>query len=118
MSNPRPCHEQAALSQQDLDLLDALPDGAHEIDFTALYCELQVGHPGPHLALGQAYGSRERWLQWLAAQRRDWLDIEDSEHCDAEGPPVFEDIPDDPELCLLPAAHSGGHSFEIARAQA
>ena len=114
MERLQACPEQEGLSQSELDLLDELPDGANEINFTMLSCELQAGHPGPHLALGQIYGGRARWFQWVPGERHDWLDIADDAHCDAAGPPVSDDIPDDPELCLLPAAHPGGHSFEIA----
>lgn len=108
-----PCPERMALSQPELDLLEALPDGAHEIN-AELACEFQSRHPGAHHALGQAYGSpeRERWLRWTADGHRDWLDILESDHCDAEGPPLYEDM-DEPELCLLPTSHPGSHSFEI-----
>jgi hypothetical protein len=109
----RPCPEQTVLDQQEHDLLESLPGGQHEIN-AELSCEFQAGHPGPHHALGQAYGSpeQERWLQWSADGNRDWLDIAESDHGDADGPPLYEDI-DENEVCLLPTSHPGGHSFEI-----
>ena len=112
------CRVQEALSRQELDLLDALPGAANMVNFTMLPCELQADHSGPHLALGQMYGGRARWLQWVPGWRHDWLDIADAEHCAAEGPLVSDGIPDDRELCLFPALHPGRHSFEIARADA
>jgi hypothetical protein len=115
MDTLRACYEQAVLSQEELDLLDTLPGAANEINFTVLSCELQTDHPGLHLALGQIYGGRARWLQWVSDRRHEWLDIADDEHCAAEGPPVSDGIPDDRELCLFPALHPGRHSFEISR---
>jgi hypothetical protein len=117
MDGLQPCPKQEALTHQELSVLDALPEAANEINSAVLSCELQQSHSGPHLALGQRYGARARWLQWVPGERRDWLDIADNEHCDAERPLPSDDIPDDYELCLLPAAHPGGHSFEIARVQ-
>ena len=110
MDCPQPCRATAALSQQELDALDKLPQGANEINFTTLSCELEAGHAGPHLALGQNYGARARWLQWA----HDWLDIAHEDHCEADRP-LFGDIPGDRDMCLLPVGHSGAHSFEIAR---
>ena len=109
---PQRCREQEDLSPQELHVLEMLPAAANEIDFTVLSCELEAGHAGPHLALGQMYGARERWLQWVRGERHEWLGIAGDEHCDAKGPPV-SDIPGDVELCLLPAAHPGRHSFEL-----
>jgi hypothetical protein len=113
--NPlKACAVQEPVSRRELDILGALPDAAHQVNFTVLSCELETGHAGAHLALGQAYGPRERWLQWKSNGQHDWLDIADDEHCIAEGAPVFEDGPEDPQLCLFPDDHPGGHSFEIA----
>ena len=107
-----PCDRQAVLSQPELDIIDALPDGAHETG-RELSCELEAGHPGPHLALAQAYGDpeRSRWLQW-EDKGRGWLDIEDTAHCDAEGPSM-EGIGGENAMCLLPGTHPGRHSFEF-----
>jgi hypothetical protein len=110
------CGEQATVSQQELDLLDTLPDNEIAIDFSMLGCELQGGHSGPHLALGQIYGGplgRARWLRWIPGASRDWLDVANAEHCAAEGAPNFDEIPDDRESCVFPAQHPGGHSFEV-----
>jgi hypothetical protein len=109
------CRKQESLSQQERYLLEALPGAANEITFTILGCDLEAGHSGPHLAVGQLYGDRARWLQWVPGERREWLDIAGDEHCDVKGPPV-SDIPGDVEWCLLPAAHPGRHSFEIRQA--
>lgn len=111
MENTGPCDGQAVLSQLELDVIDALPDGAHDTA-RELSCELEAGHPGPHVALAQAYGTpeRARWLQW-DDNDRNWLDIEDSAHCLAEGPPL-ESIGEN-AMCLLPATHPGRHTFEF-----
>jgi hypothetical protein len=110
------CPEQEHLSQRERLVLNTLPSAANEINFMVLSCELEAGHSGPHLAVGQMYGDRARWLRWVPGERREWLDMAGNEHCDVKGPPA-SDIPNDWELCLLPAAHPGRHSFEIGRAQ-
>ena len=111
MNDTGACARQAVLSQPELDIINALPDSAHE---TAgeLWCELEPAHPGPHLALAQAYGNpeRSRWLQW-DDNGRSWLDIEDSAHCNAEGP-LIKSI-NEPAMCLLPGTHLGRHTFEF-----
>jgi hypothetical protein len=78
MEDTGPCDRQSVFSQPELDTIEALPDGAHEIA-RELSSELEAGHPGPHLAIAQAYGDPERvrWLRW-DDKDRDWLDIEDS----------------------------------------
>lgn len=123
MEGRQACREQERLSHQERHVLDTLPDAANEIDFTVLSCLLEAGHVGPHLALGQIHlavgrvrGARVRWLQWVPGERREWLDLEDHQHCDVKGPPA-SDIPDDRPLCLLPAGHPGGHSFETRQAR-
>lgn len=111
MEDTGPCDRQSVLSQPELDTIEVLPDGAHEIA-RELSCELEAGHPGPHLALAQAYGDpeRARWLRW-DDKDRDWLDIADSAHCFAEGS-ALEGIGEN-AMCLLPGAHEGRHTFEF-----
>jgi hypothetical protein len=111
------CWEQEGLNLQELYVLNTLPGAANQIGSTVLSCELGAGHCGPHLAVGQMYGARARWLQWVPGERHEWLDIAENEYCDAKGLAI-SDIPDDVELCLLPAAHPGRHSFEIRQAHA
>lgn len=112
MGNTGACPARVVLSQAEFDVVDALPDGAHQVE-RELSCEIEAGHPGPHTALAQAYGQpeRERWLQWDDSGTRTWADIGDSEHCQAEGPPIKRMI--DNELCVLPEDHWGRHSFEF-----
>jgi hypothetical protein len=47
------CATPVVLNEDESAHLAQVPDGAHELADT-LQCELQVTHPGPHLALGQA----------------------------------------------------------------
>jgi len=112
MEDTGPCDRQTVLSQPELAIIDALPDGAHETA-RKLSCELEARHPGPHLALAQAYGhpERARWLQW-DDNGRGWLDIADNAHCQAEGAPM-ESIGGENAICLLPGKHAGRHSFEL-----
>jgi hypothetical protein len=106
-----PCNVETDLTRPELEIIEALPDGAHETS-ASLGCELEAGHPGPHLSLAQAYGApeRARWLQWDDGSRN-WLDIEDDAHCYAEGPPLKS--LDENAMCLLPGTHPGRHTFEF-----
>jgi hypothetical protein len=113
MDNARTCGQEPGLTSEEVEALTALPDRGHE--FQEFPCGLQAGHAGPHLALGQIYGSpdRERWLRWTAAGTREWFDIGDSEHCPAEGRPLFEKGIAEDWVCWLPDVHPGKHSFEM-----
>ena len=115
MNDLKPCAGTSDLSQQEATMLDGLPNAAHDIDVTALTCELQAGHVGPHLALGQSYGPQDelnRWLRWAGEGQRDWVDIGEDDMCAADGPPL-PDVPGELDMCLLPAAHPGAHSFDL-----
>lgn len=84
MKDTGECGAQAVLSQAELSVIEALPGGAHEVA-RELSCGLETEHPGPHLALAQAYGKpeRSRWLKW-DGNSRNWMDVDDGEHCLAE----------------------------------
>ncbi|GAA2812791.1 hypothetical protein [Nonomuraea dietziae] len=77
--------------------------GAHERKL-AYECELQPGHPGPHLSLAQSFADRDTWLRWVDRGVRKLVDLPP---CLAEDGPV-----DDPERCLLFDGHPGKHSFD------
>lgn len=105
------CAEPLKLSRSEITTLQARPGPVHEIE-PVVECELQAGHPGPHVALGQAYAAEpELWLRWLPGDCRTMFEKTDSEYCDAEGPDP--DNRDDLEGCLLPAGHPGAHSFRL-----
>jgi hypothetical protein len=104
------CAELLTLGEAEIRVLEARPDPAHEIE-PVVPCELQDGHPGPHLALGQAYGAiTELWLRWLAGQPLEFLEVAETGYCPAEGPPDPED-PGELLDCRLPGGHPGSHSF-------
>jgi hypothetical protein len=96
------CRELIILTDAEIAHLVALPDAAHMVE-EDLQCELQAGHAGPHLALGQAYGHNELWLRWLPPNQRDLVPLQEEGSCPEE----------DDQLCELPAGHVGAHSFEM-----
>jgi hypothetical protein len=100
------CLAEVALSHAELVYLNALPEPAHEVE-GAMACELQAGHQGPHVVLGQTSGrGRDWWLRWLPETRELTL----LTPCTA----VSIDHPHrDRRHCLLPLDHEGGHSFEL-----
>lgn len=94
----------AELSAEEVRHLEQLPDAAHKVE-TPLDCELEAGHPGPHVSLAQADdrgtdGLTNWWLRW-SDHSREWA--HDST-CDSENG-------DASELCLLPDSHEGVHSW-------
>jgi hypothetical protein len=52
MEDAGPCSAQPVLSRAELDIIDALPDRAHENTREA-FCELEAGQPGLHLAVAR-----------------------------------------------------------------
>ncbi|MGV9226378.1 hypothetical protein ACWDPF_27340 [Streptomyces albogriseolus] len=95
--------EGVKLTQDEVDRLTQLPDGAHMVE-DHLLCELEDGHVGPHWALAQSEdrdGETHRywWLRW-SADEREWAH-------DTACPAEDEEL----ELCMLPEGHVGGHSF-------
>jgi hypothetical protein len=98
MSTVPVCRELIILTHAEIARLEALPDAANMVE-EDLRCELQAGHEGPHLALGQAYRHNELWLRWL-------VPLQEEENCPAEDSEKVR-------LCELPAGHVGAHSFEM-----
>jgi hypothetical protein len=98
MSTVPVCRELIILTHAEIARLEALPDAANMVE-EDLRCELQAGHEGPHLALGQAYGHNELWLRWV-------VPLQEEENCPAEDSEKVR-------LCELPAGHVGAHSFEM-----
>lgn len=95
------CGDEIVLTDDELTELAAIPDPANELE-THLACELEAGHPGPHLTQGQASGDLEWWLRWEAGRR----ELVVLEPCPAEC--------EDGTVCTLPLDHPSGHSFELA----
>jgi hypothetical protein len=65
------------------------------------WCELEIDHPGPHLALGQTDGrDRDWWVSWTTEITR--------------MKPCQSIERGDDTRCRLPLGHAGGHSFALA----
>ena len=109
------CAESLTVSDDHVRTLEARLDPAHEIE-PVVWCELQQGHPGPHLALGQAYEDAiELWLRWQSGLSAEIFEVGEPGYCTAEGP--------DPEEsgevveCQMPTGHPGAHSFQLQPGQ-
>ncbi|MFB9631625.1 hypothetical protein [Nonomuraea helvata] len=66
-------------------------------------CELEPGHPGPHMSLAQSYGEHDTWIRWADGAR----ELVDLALC-----PSSVILADDPEPCLLFDGHPGNHSYD------
>lgn len=84
----------------------ASPYGANvRDDFT--WCDLHVGHDGEwHYAHARLAGADDWWLRWRPGAR----ELVILAGCTARD---TENIPSDPEPCLLHADHVGRHTFEF-----
>ncbi|QIB49555.1 hypothetical protein [Streptomyces aureoverticillatus] len=107
------CDAQTTLTFVEQTILKQLPDPAHEI-VEDPRCELQDGHPGPHMALGQESELKAWWVVW--APEGQPLRVRGTETKRRLYP--FDDCtmtaPQDPdEDCQLVASHPGAHSFAM-----
>lgn len=85
------CEEPHEVPEEVAERVAATPGGAYEVPDEVL-CGLELGHPGEHMSLLQAWGEREEWLVWSE-------------------PAVLPSAPCRPDglTCLLPAGHPGRH---------
>ncbi|MCM3886653.1 hypothetical protein [Frankia sp. R82] len=95
------CGDVLVLTEAELAELAAIPDPDTELE-SELPCELEAGHPGPHLAQAQASRDLEWWMLWQHARR----DLMILEPCPAE-------TTDGDTVCNLPIDHPGRHSFDL-----
>jgi hypothetical protein len=90
------------LAPAEIAHLEQLPDAAHQVE-PEVECLLGVGHAGPHVSLGQTQDGGADivnwWLRWSDDGGREWTH---EAHCPAES---------GDDVCLLPAAHEGGHRW-------
>jgi hypothetical protein len=85
--------------------LSALPDPVEPVT-PHLVCELAAGHEDDHAALVVASHGGDRW--WWVRWGRQRHVVAHIDPC-----PVTEPEALDSEFCLLPAGHSGSHSFDV-----
>lgn len=102
------CSAEVVFTGRDLDTLLAVEGPAHELELYR-HCELESRHGGPHAVLAQQCNGGDWWLLWSWAGR----DLGIRAPCDAED---AIHNPNEPNPCLLPARHSGVHSFELGPA--
>ncbi|GAA2377311.1 hypothetical protein [Nonomuraea africana] len=97
------CAELIVFTDDELARLDALPDPAHELE-PAAACELEAGHEGPHLALGQTSGFDDEWWIRFRGDVREFVTPK----------PCLAETPDESWRCGLPQDHPGVHTFELS----
>ena len=98
------CCTDTVLTPAEFVALAKLPNGHNEL-IAEVECELESGHAGAHMALGQAYGSRSRqeaWLIWDENGRQ----LRDLPPC-----PILHQMSG--KVCLLPFRHAGQHNFTL-----
>jgi hypothetical protein len=76
-----------------------------------VFCEVQRGHDGPHLAQIQAFGDNEAWAQWATGSPAAVRYFSDETLCEARGRAV--DDGEEDVLCALPGGHHGQHTFSL-----
>jgi hypothetical protein len=57
------CMARINLDDDERQWLNSMPNGADQIG-AWMPCGLDIAHPGPHVALGQAAGDDEYWVRW------------------------------------------------------
>lgn len=95
--------EATMLTSAEMSLLEDLPDAANEVP-PELECDLEDGHEGAHVALGQSQDHSHEdqtlwWLRWTDEGGRAWTH---EPMCPAER---------DDDVCLLAVEHAGGHHW-------
>ena len=91
------CRVGIRLSDHELKWLDSLPFPAHVIK-PAGQCALELGHVGPHFALGQENPEGEHWVRWVENESRIVL----LKPCPSQGAA---------RSCLLFSGHDGRHDY-------
>lgn len=90
-----------------LAFLQALPQGAHEVDARPRWCELEPEHDGQHYSAGQHSGEDEWWVHWPDGATRP-TGMSHLTGCAAVSVP---DADGEDEPCTLFAGHPGHHNF-------
>ena len=102
-TEPAPwCCVEIELTPEEVAFLDAIPNGANLVE-PVRPCEIQEGHAGPHMTLGQAESYDEWWLLWDDSGVRE---IKVLPHCEVEDPVSTHQ-------CVLPLDHPGRCGFAL-----
>jgi hypothetical protein len=100
------CPARVELGDVQVAWLNERPSGANVAE-PRHYCDLEVGHDGPHADLGQPGTETEWWVYWT---------LSTSEIREVNGCPTVRPEPDqrgEQVLCLLFEDHPGRHSYEL-----
>ncbi|MEU9886793.1 hypothetical protein [Sphaerisporangium sp. NPDC051011] len=97
------CCVPVELTAEEVAFLDGLPDGAHTVE-SVRPCEIQEGHEGVHMSLGQAAKDDvEWWILWDDAGGREIGVL----------PPCEIEDPESEHQCVLPLGHPGRCGFAL-----
>jgi hypothetical protein len=99
------CLARIHLGDEEVAWLSTRPLRAHQVD-RKLRCELEMGHPGAHAAMGQQGDGVAWWVQWNMSAS----EVVETAMCPAESDEA--DNFDEHDPCLLYEGHPGRHSFE------
>lgn len=103
---PDTCLGRIWLGRGQVTWLADRPCAAHQVP-RQMCCELELGHDGPHAALGQQCEEGDWWIRWTLAAS----EVVEAGHCPAQGD--TRDALGDTDVCLLFNRHPGRHSFEL-----
>ncbi|MEU1518303.1 hypothetical protein ABZ490_40200 [Streptomyces sp. NPDC005811] len=101
------CQGQVELEDGDVRRLEELPEAAHAVS-NPFACELEPGHTGGHVTLGQSqdFDSETQTLWWITWSVAGY-EITEGPACDAVADPDDEDF----AICHAIAGHPGAHSW-------
>jgi hypothetical protein len=104
------CRKELHLTEPEHQQLRSLPDPLHALE-QQVYCELEAGHAGPHMALAQSHGfgadETDWWFLWSPVQRQ----LRSVDKCLHQSADVA--IDEEHGLCGLPTGHPSRHGFEL-----
>ncbi|MFJ7416612.1 hypothetical protein ACIQWZ_38310 [Streptomyces sp. NPDC098077] len=116
MSEPLPlCDARTDFKPIETLFLHQLPEPSHEL-VESSRCELQREHAGVHISLAQASGLDSWWLVWAPGNAQltaRGQNMDRRLHKMDDCPATQDGDPDGGDECLLPARHTGAHSFEM-----
>ncbi|MFE9240507.1 hypothetical protein [Streptomyces sp. NPDC007007] len=116
MSEPLPlCDARTDLKPIEVLFLHQLPEPSHEL-VESPRCELQHEHTGVHISLAQASGLDSWWLVWAPGNAQltaRGQNMDRRLHKMDDCPAAEDGGRGDGDECLLPAGHTGAHSFAM-----
>lgn len=101
------CEVEGAVPPEVIEQWTAIPGDWEPSE--SVFCEIQSGHTGPHVALGESEDDESYqawWLIWSDGSPAELVRIAPCESAIGEE----ADDPHDEEICVLPDGHEGLHT--------